>query len=73
MLNSKKLRKDINSRLDAWNERAMFTLNGIKYLSRSDMDTLLMFCDLYERSGSLSGYLLVGGVKEVLISYGLEV
>jgi hypothetical protein len=73
MLNTKKLRADIKSKLNAWDEKSSFTMKGVRNLSRCDMDTLDIMCDIYEQTESLSGYLLVGGVKEVLKKYGLEV
>lgn len=72
MLDVKKLRNDIQKKLNAWNERSSFTLKGVKNLSRSDMSTLLMFCDQYDATGSVSGCLLRGSLKNVLYKYGLE-
>ena len=69
-MNTAKLRNDIKKKLDRWNERSLFTLKGTKWLTKSDMDTLLVCCDWYDRHGSLEGIALSPGVKQVLKSYG---
>lgn len=69
----KKLRDDIETKLDKWDERSMFTLRGAGNLTRSDMDTLLMCCDWYEKYGSLNGLAYFSReVKRVLEKYGYE-
>lgn len=34
-------------------------------LSRSDLDTILMYCNILEKQGNLNGYIVLGEVKEV--------
>ena len=53
--NYQKLRKAIQSKLDRWDERSMFTISGVRRLTRADIDCLLMCCDQYERNGDLQG------------------
>ena len=50
-----KLRQVIHRKLDHWNEYSTFTISGIRGLTRSDIDCLLMCCDWYERNGNLNG------------------
>ena len=50
-----KLRQVLNKKLDRWNERSLFTIGGVKGLTRADIDTLLMCCDWYEQNGNLNG------------------
>ena len=66
-----KLRKDIDKKLDNWNERNLFSIAGIKGLTRSDIDTLLMCCDWFEKYGTLAGLDYLGSkVRGVLDKYG---
>lgn len=53
--NFEQLRRVIEKKLDQWNERSTFTISGIRGLTRSDIDCLLMCCDQYERNGDLQG------------------
>lgn len=71
MLDVKKLRRDINKKLSNWNEKSSFTLGGVKNLSLSDMDTLLMFCDEYEKTGSLATFIMNDEAKIILKKYGM--
>lgn len=70
--NAEKLRKDIQKKLDNWNERSQFTLKGVKNLSRSDLDSLDMYADFFIKNG---GYGFapfrkpLGEIKEVLDKY----
>ena len=68
-----KLRKDIDTKIKKWNERSSFTLKGIKNLSRSDLDTILLYADTYDRMGSFSGLMKpLGEVARVLDAYGIS-
>lgn len=68
-----KLRKDIDTKIKKWNERSNFTLKGIKNLSRSDLDTILLYADTYDRTGSFSGLMKpLGEVARVLDAYGIS-
>ena len=70
-MNSKKLRKDIERRLEKWNERSVFKFSGVKGVTRADMDTLLMCCNYYDEHGSLYGLSYFSPeVKQVLVVYG---
>lgn len=51
MSNSEKLIKTIEEKLNKWNERNTFTIKGISNLSRSDLDTILLYVNAYKRSG----------------------
>lgn len=65
--------KDIDNAIRKWNERSNFTLKGVKNLSRSDLDTLLLYAEYIEKHGTYEGYLMKprGAVAEVLEKYGL--
>lgn len=67
------LRKDIQKKLDKWNERSMFTLKGVKNLSSADIHTLEICCDYCDVYGSLDGLALYFSpeVKQVLKKYEL--
>lgn len=51
MSNLEKLTKTIETKLDKWNERSTFTIKGVSNLSRSDLDTILLYINAYKRSG----------------------
>ena len=53
--NYEKLRRVIQRKLNQWNEYSTFTISGIRGLTRSDIDCLLMCCDWYEHHGDLEG------------------
>lgn len=77
MLNTKKLRNDINKKLDNWNERSQFTLGGVKNLSRSDMDILIMLCDMIDKVGIdehlIDTVIMISPeIKNVIRQYGWE-
>lgn len=67
------LRKDIQKKLDGWNEHSMFTLKRVKNLSMEDIHTLCICCDFYDVYGSLEGLALYLNpeVKQVLKKYRL--
>lgn len=67
------LRKDIQKKLDGWNERSMFTLKRVKDLSLADIHTLEICCDFYDVYGSLDGLALYFSpeIKQVLKKYKL--
>lgn len=54
-LNTPRLRKDIAEKMANWDERSNFTLAGVKNLSRSDLNTLLMCCDFHDKYGDMGG------------------
>ena len=55
MPNFQKLRRVIERKLNQWNEYSAFTISGIRGLTRSDIDCLLMCCDWCESNGNLQG------------------
>lgn len=70
------LEKDILDLRDNWDERSSFSLRGVGNLSRSDLDTLSLYVEYYEKSGGTSFNGLMdplGEVKEVLDKYGITV
>ncbi|MDO5399106.1 MAG: hypothetical protein Q4G33_14395 [bacterium] len=70
-MNTKKLRKDIAQKLDSWDERSMFSIAGVNRLTRSDIDVLLMCCDVFEKYGTLNGVAYLNpDTKSVLAKYG---
>ena len=71
-MNKEDLELDISNALKKWDEHSMFTLAGVKGLSRSDIDTLSVCCDYYDQHGSLNGLRYFSpGVKNVLARYGM--
>lgn len=46
------------------NECNLVKFKGVS-LSRSDLDTILMYCNILERQGTLNGYMVLGEVREV--------
>lgn len=76
MRNAQKLIKDVNEKIEKWNERSCFTIKGVKNLSRSDMDTLILYAEHYIMSGgnNFSGLMEpLGNIKEVLNKYDITV
>jgi len=72
MINTTKLKNDIEKKLANWNERSCFTVKGVKNLSKSDLDTILLYVEQYEKYGSFKGLMQpIGGVKAVLDAYGI--
>lgn len=67
-----KLTQDIQKKQKNWNERSMFTLKGVRNLSMSDLDTLILYDEHY------NGYEFVGLMKprgyiaQVLSAYGYK-
>ena len=48
---AKKLIKDVETKLAKWDERSQFKLKGIGNLSRSDLDTLVLYANIFLRTG----------------------
>ena len=74
MKNAEKLLKTIDEKIKNWNERSSFTIKGIRNLSVSDLDTLVLYANEYlttdERNfGDLMSPL--GNIKSVLDKYGV--
>lgn len=76
MSNSEKLTKIIQKKLDNWNERSSFTIKGVKNLSRSDLETILLYVKAYEKSGEVDFGGLVyprGYLNQVLQGYEIGI
>ena len=76
MRNAEKLIKTINEKLEKWNERSSFTIKGIKNLSLSDLEIILMYANEYIKSdgknfGNLK--LPLGSIKDVLKKYNIGI
>lgn len=72
--NAIKLIKDVNKKLEKWDERSNFTVKGVRNLSMSDMDTIVLYAETYIRNGGygFTGLMKpLGGVEKVLSKYGL--
>jgi len=71
--NAKKLLIDINKKIDKMECRCV-TLKGVKNLSRSDLDCLILYANTYIRNdGSFRGLMAPrGNIEEVLKKYGLK-
>jgi hypothetical protein len=54
------------------NEYNLVKFKGIS-LSRSDLDTILMYCNILEKQGNLNGYIVLGEVKEVFDKCNIKV
>ena len=66
--------KDVQRKLDTWNEYSMFKIKGIGNLSRSDMDELLMYCDDLMNGGFKQHMFLPrGSIKAVFEAYGITI
>ena len=69
---AEKIIRDIDNKIDNWNERSMFTIKGVKNLSMADLDTIKLYAQTYARYESFDGLMQPrGSVKEVLQAYGL--
>lgn len=70
----KKINKGLYKDLEAArikNEYRLSTIKGIKNLSRSDLDTVELYAQTFERTGRYDGLMQPrGNVKELLDRYG---
>lgn len=67
-----KINQDIEKKIRTWNERSCFTLKGVKNLSKSDLDMILLYAQQTDGYGNFPGFMPPrGGVKDVLTAYGL--
>ena len=72
--NAQKLIKTINQKINSWNERSSFTINGVKNLSRSDLDMIKLYCQNVINYGDYRGLMKpLGSEKEVLEKAGIIV
>ena len=63
----------IERKIDKWNERSCFTVLGVKDLSRSDMDDLILYTEHYIKYGYFMGLREpLGSVAEVLKNAGIH-
>lgn len=53
------------------NENNLVKIKGIS-LSRADLETISMYCDILEKNGNLNGYMVFGDIKKVFNEYGIE-
>ena len=71
--NAEKLIKDIEVKIRNWNERSGFTIKGVKNLSMSDLDTLVLYSKTCIRTGRFEGLMEPrGSIKAVLDLYGIS-
>lgn len=55
------------------NEYRVSTINGVKNLSRSDLDCIVLYCETFLEQGSIRSLMKpLGGIGEVLASIGIE-
>lgn len=67
-----KMMEDVRKKLANWNERSMFTVKGVRNLSRSDMDSIILYGEAVLAYGNYNCYMEPRGeVREVLTAYGL--
>lgn len=70
--NAAKLIKEIDNKLNSWNERSQFKIKGIKNLSRADLDMLRIYAEQVLRTGNFSGLMKpMGNEKLVLEKFDL--
>lgn len=53
------------------NEYNLVKIKGVN-LSRADLETISMYCDILEQKGNLNGYMVFGEVKEVFDKFGID-
>lgn len=67
---AKKLLKDIEQKKKTWNERSNFVLKGIKNLSMSDLDTLILYAETFIQNNNFNELMFpVEEIQEVLKRY----
>ena len=73
MNNGEVLLRDIEKKIEGWNERSSFTLKGVRNLSMSDLESLKLYALQYIKMGEVTGNGLLikprGEVAEVLQAY----
>lgn len=70
--NADQLISDIRLKRANWNERSSFTLKGIKNLSNSDLDTLILYAQnaINHPDNPEYGYMrLRGDLRQIFIAY----
>ena len=70
MQGARKLKKDVEAKIEKWDERSSFTLKGVKNLSFADMECLLLYAEDMIRFGNLSQLMKpLGKTRQVLEKY----
>ena len=73
MANAKQLIKDIDKKLNNWDERSSFKLKGIGNLSYADMESLKLYAEEFLKRGNVNHFMKpLGDKKEILAKYGIE-
>jgi len=69
-----KLLNEIEDIRSNWNERSNFTLKGVRNLSQSDLDTLVLYAETYrDNFGSFNGLIQpLGSIEKVLDKYDIK-
>ncbi len=69
---AKKLKSEVEAKIKKWDERSNFTMKGVKNLSMSDMDTLVLYAENSDGRGNFPGYMEPrGAIREVLEKYNI--
>ena len=64
--------KTIQNKIDKWNERSQFTIKGVKNLSMSDLDTLILYAETIRDNGNYNGLMKpLGNIEKILQAYEL--
>jgi hypothetical protein len=66
--------KDVKKKLDTWDERSQFKMKGVGNLSRSDLDSLVLYAQAFVRSNGqgFDGFMEPrGDIAKVLKGYGM--
>lgn len=62
----------LEQKIDNWDERSCFTVCGVKNLSRSDMDDLILYTEHFREYGYFMGLCEpLGSIAEVLKRAGV--
>lgn len=73
MANAKQLIKDIDKKLNNWDERSQFKLKRIGNLSYADMESLKLYAEEFLKKGNINHLMEpLGDKKEILAQYGIE-
>lgn len=71
--NTDRLCADIYMKRKHWNEHSSFTLKGIGNLSQSDLETLILYCEVYNKYGHFNDLMPPrGDIAKVLEAYDIR-
>lgn len=71
-MNVVQLKREINTKRAKWDERSSFTICGVKNLSVSDLDTLELYIDFYNRGIPNELMKPRGNIETLLVKAGVD-